>query len=305
MGVVLGTMYYGTRVPEQQAMVLLDRFAEAGGGWLDTADCYSFWSDPRGVGGASECVLGAWLRSNPGAPVEVATKVRYDPLVPHRWPESASGLSAPAVRRAVEGSLRRLGLDAVDLLWAHGEDRSVPLPEVVGVFGELVSSGAAARVGAANHASWSVERARTLASAAGVEPYSALQLRHSLVQPRPGAPLPDAGHRLLGEDDLDLARDAGLGVWAYTPLLNGGYVRADRPFPEAYDHPGTSRALLVLDEVVAETGATRNQVVLAWLLSSGIRPVVGASSLEQLDEALFATGLRLDDEQLARLAAAR
>jgi aryl-alcohol dehydrogenase-like predicted oxidoreductase len=302
---VLGTMYFGTRVEEQQAFALLDRFAEAGGGWLDTADNYSFWSDPRGMGGASERVLGAWLRSHPGAPVMVATKVRYDPLVPHRWPESATGLSAPAVRRAVEGSLTRLGIDQIDLLWAHGEDRSVPLPEVVAVFGELVDGGAAARVGAANHASWMVERARGLAQAAGVEPYSALQLRHSLVQPRPGAELPDAGHRLLSEDDLDLAQDAGLEVWAYTPLLNGGYARADRPFPPAYDHPGTARALEVLDEVVAQTGATRNQVVLAWLMSFGIRPIVGTSRLEQLDEALGAVELQLSRAQVAHLTAAR
>ncbi|WFE65040.1 aldo/keto reductase [Micromonospora sp. WMMD714] len=304
---VLGTMNYGTTVDRQRAFALLDRFVEAGGEWIDTANCYAFWSDPTGLGGASERVIGAWLRARPGGRtrVKIATKVRYDPLVAHRWPESAEGLSAGAVTAGVAGSLSRLGVDAVDLLWAHGEDRGVPLAETVTAFGGLVGTGHAHRVGAANHASWRVEQARALARDRGVAPWSALQLRHSLAQPRPGALLPDRGHKLLTADDLDYAHTEGLDLWAYTPLINGGYVRPDKPFPEAYDHPGTTRVLGVLDELTAETGATRNQVVLAWLLRQGIRPIVGVSDLAQLDEAVGAVDVPLDDGQLARLADAR
>jgi aryl-alcohol dehydrogenase-like predicted oxidoreductase len=305
--VVLGTMDFGTRVETDRAFAILDSFVAGGGVWLDTANCYSFWTDPNGVGGASERVIGAWLRARPGAreAVRIATKVRHNPLVPHAWPDSAEGLSAPAVRAGVEESLERLGVDHVDLLWAHAEDRSVPLEETVGAFGELVAKGVALRTGAANHASWRVERARSLAREQGVEPWTALQLRHSLLLPRPLTPLAESGHRMLAAEDLDLARSEGLSVWTYSSLLWGSYVRADKPLPETYDHPGTTRVLAVLKEVAGELSATPNQVVLAWLMRQGIDPIVGASRVEQVEEALAARGVRLADEHLARFTEAR
>jgi aryl-alcohol dehydrogenase-like predicted oxidoreductase len=304
--IVLGAMNYGTTVDEVRAHALLDRFVERGGTWVDTADCYAFWHDPSGVGGQSESVIGAWLRSRPGIRDEVrlSTKVRYQPLVPHRWPESAEGLSPEAINRGVQGSLERLGTSEVDLLWAHGEDRSVPLADTVRAFGELAAAGVAKRLGASNHAVWRVERARALARDMGVAGWTALQLRHSLVVPRPGAVLPDAGHVLVSDEAIDyVATEPGLAMWAYTPLLNGSYARADRPLPEVYDHPGTERRLAALTDISQETGATRNQVVLAWLLHGepAISPIVGVSSLEQLDEAMAAAVLQLDDEQRKRL----
>lgn len=92
-------------------------------------------------------------------------------------------------------------------------------------------------------------------------------------------------------------------MWAYTPLLNDAYTRADRPLPEAYDHPGTERRLKVLADIADETGSTRNQVVLAWLMHGEpvISPIVGVSNLEQLVEAMAATVLQLDGGQRARL----
>ncbi|MFI8215668.1 aldo/keto reductase [Streptomyces sp. NPDC085932] len=305
--IVLGTMDFGTRVEPDRAFAILDSFVDSGGVWLDTANCYSFWSDPAGVGGASERLIGAWLRSRPGVrdSVRIATKVRHNPLVPHSWPDSAEGLSARAIHAGVADSLDRLGVDHVDLLWAHAEDRSVPLEETVGAFGALVTKGTALRVGAANHAAWRVERARSLAREQGVEPWTALQVRHSLVQPRPSTPVAEAGHRMLTAEDLDLARSEGLSVWAYSSLLWGSYVRADRPLPETYDHPGTARVLAVLREVAAELSATANQVVLAWLMRQGIDPIVGASRVEHIEEALAAHRVRLGDEHLARFARAR
>lgn len=304
--IVLGTMDFGTRVPQDRAFSILDAFVAGGGGWLDTANCYSFWTDPAGVGGASERVIGAWLKARPGArdTVRIATKVRHNPLVPHA-PESAEGLSARAVHAGVEESLGRLGVDHVDLLWAHAEDRDVPLEETVGAFGDLVAKGVALRVGAANHAAWRVERARSLAREQGVEPWTCLQLRHSLVQPRPLTPVAEGGHRLLTTEDLDLARSEGLAVWSYSSLMWGSYVRADKPLPSTYDHPGTTRVLAVLGDVADELAATRNQVVLAWLMRQGIDPIVGASRVEQIEEALAARRVRLGAEQLARLAEAR
>lgn len=304
--IVLGTMDFGTRVGPDRAFAILDSFVAGGGVWLDTANCYSFWVDPVGVGGASERVIGAWLRARPGArdTVRIATKVRHNPLVPHAA-DSAEGLSARAVHAGVEESLGRLGVDHVDLLWAHAEDRGVPLEETVEAFGDLVAKGVALRIGAANHPAWRVERARSLARERGVEPWTCLQLRHSLVQPRPLTPLAEGGHRLLTADDLDLARSEGLAVWSYSSLMWGSYVRPDKPLPSTYDHPGTTRVLRVLDDIAGELGATRNQVVLAWLVRQGIDPIVGASRVEQIEEALAAHRVRLGAEHLARLAEAR
>ncbi|MFE9904042.1 aldo/keto reductase [Streptomyces achromogenes] len=305
--IVLGTMDFGTRVAPDRAFAVLDSFVAGGGVWLDTANCYSFWADPSGVGGASERVIGAWLKARPGARdmVRIATKVRQNPLVPHSWPQSAEGLSARAVRAGVEESLKRLGVEHVDLLWAHAEDRTVPLQETVGAFGELVAEGVALRVGAANHAAWRVERARSLAREQGVAPWTALQLRHSLVQPRPLTAVAESGHRMLTAEDLDLARSEALTVWSYSSLLWGSYVRADKPLPDTYDHPGTTRVLAVLDDVAAELSVTRNQVVLAWLMRQGIDPIVGAGRAEQIEEALAARRVRLTDAHLARFTEAR
>lgn len=108
-----------------------------------------------------------------------------------------------------------------------------------------------------------------IAAGLGVAPWTMIQLRYSYVHPRPGARLDD-GHVHAGPEQLDHASAEGLEVWAYTPLINGSYVRADRPLPEAYDHPGTTRRLAVLAEVAKETGATANQVVLAWMLGGGV-----------------------------------
>jgi aryl-alcohol dehydrogenase-like predicted oxidoreductase len=299
-------MDFGTRLDRGTSMALLDRFVERGGRWIDTANCYSFWIDPSGVGGQSETVIGEWLAARPGVRdrVLISTKVRQQPTVPGKWPESAEGLSAPVVRSAVRESLRRLRTEWVDLYWAHAEDRDVPLEETVAAFGEVVSDGLARRLGASNHAAWRVERGRAIARGAGVTGWTALQLRHSYVQPRPGVVLPESGHRLATAESLDYARsEPDMDLWAYSSLLWGSYTRPDRPLPEHYDHPGTTRRLAVLGEVAAETGATANQVVLAWLTGGdpAVVPIVGVSRTEQLDEAFDAMELRLDEGQRRRL----
>ena len=300
---VLGAMYFGTRYDDTLSTDLLDAFLDLGGRWVDTANCYSFWEDPSGVGGQSERVLGRWFASHPGGRerVRLATKVRHQPLVPHEWPSSSEGLSAEAIERGFAASLDRLGLDSVDLLWAHAEDRDVPLAETVEAFGALVAAGQVGRLGASNHAAWRVEQARAIARERGVEPWSAVQLRYSYVWPRPGVTLPEGGHVHAERDQLDHARTEGLDVWAYSPLLTGAYVRDDRPLSEGYDHPGTHRRLAVLAAVADELGATRNQVVLAWLLGQGISPILGVSTLDQLTEAMAARDLALAPETRARL----
>jgi len=304
--IVLGAMYLGTRVDEATSRALLDRFVDQGGAWIDTANCYSFWADPSGVGGQSERVIGRWLVDRPGRRdrVKISTKVRQQPTVPGRWPESAEGLSAPVIRDAIQHSLTRLETDHVDLYWAHAEDRTVPLADTVAAFGELIKAGLVVRLGASNHRAWAMERARQLARDRGVAGYTALQLRYSYAQPRPGAPLPDAGHQLATAESLDYVRhEKDVALWAYTSLMNGSYTRSERPFPEVYEHPGNARRLAVLGDVAGELGVTRNQVVLAWLLGGdpAISPIVGVSTAEQIDEALAARNLGLSDEQRRRL----
>lgn len=301
---VLGTMYFGTRTDETTSRALLDRFVDAGGTTIDTANCYSFWSDASGHGGQSEETIGRWLATEPSrrGRVEIATKVGVEPVDGG----GVEGLSAPVVRAGCEASLRRLGLDVVDLYWAHGEDRSTPLEETVEAMGALVSDGLVTRLGVSNHPTWRVERGRALAVAAGLEPWTALQLTTSYVEPRPGAAVEGKDHRFgfVTDETRDyLTEHPDIELWAYSPLVQGAYDRDDRPFPDAYRHPGTERRLEVLSEVAGDLGVARSVVVLAWLLASEpqARPIVGVSSVEQLDVALQVVDVDLTPDVVAAL----
>lgn len=306
---VLGTMYLGTRTDERTSRALLDRFLDAGGRMIDTANCYAFWVDPSGHGGASERVIGRWLAAEPSRRdrVELATKVGVEPRdVPRADGLEVEGLSADVVRSGCEQSLRRLGVDVIDLYWAHGEDRGTPLEETVEAFGALVESGVVRRLGVSNHPTWRVERGRALARERGLEPWTALQLTTSYVHPRPGAAVEGKDHRFgfVTDETLDyVAEHPDVELWAYSPLVQGAYDRADRPFPEAYDHPGTIRRLAVLDDVAAAHGVARSVVVLAWLLASRpeVRPILGVSSLEQLESALRVADVDLTADELGAL----
>ncbi len=308
--IVLGAMLFGTATDEHRSFEILDRYVDAGGEWIDTADCYSFWKHASGFGGQSEAVLGRWLAARPGVRdrVRISTKVGCEPTVAGRYPETAEGLSATVIKAGIEGSLRRLGTDHVEMYWAHKPDYDTPLDETVAAFDELVSAGTVGRLGCSNYAVWQVERARRLAADIGGTGYTAVQQHHTYLQPRPGTD-PRASHRFAAVTDevLHYAENhPDLAVWAYTPLLAGGYTRTDKPLAAEYDHLGTTRRLAVLDEVVAETGTDRNQVVLAWLTGGrrAVTPIVGVSSIAQLDAALAGVRLALTDEQRDRLDAA-
>ncbi|NHN55045.1 aldo/keto reductase [Calidifontibacter sp. DB0510] len=303
-------MYFGTRNDDKESFALLDRFVERGGRTIDTSDCYAFWASGTGAGGQSEAVLGRWLAANPGIRQElvIATKVGMEPQVPGKF-DVPQGLSAPVIERQLAASLERLGLDRVDLYWAHGEDRRVDLAETVAAMGAAVRAGQVDRLGISNHPTWRVEQARALAREQGVEPFTALQLTTSYVRPRPDTQVPGKDHRFgfVTDETIDyLQTHPELELWAYSPLVQGSYDRADRPFPDVYDHPGTTARLAELSSVASELGATRGQVVLSWLLHSTpqARPIVGVSTLEQLDQALAAAELPLSADHLARLDAA-
>jgi aryl-alcohol dehydrogenase-like predicted oxidoreductase len=302
-------MYFGTRTDEATSIELLDRYVDGGGTMIDTSNNYSFWSDPSGIGGQSEALLGRWLAARPGRRdrLYLSTKVGARPLAPGGYPDNVEGLSAATIKEAVQGSLAQLGTNHVELYWAHVEDRSVPVEETIGAFGSLVSDGVVGRVGCSNWPTWRVEQARAAARSSGWPGLTALQLLHSYVQPRPAAPVSFQSQRFgwVSDETLDYAGSNDVDIWAYSPLLKGAYTHPDR-FEEAYDHPGTTRRLAALDSVAAELGATRNQVVLGWLIggSPAITPIIGVSTVAQLDEAMAGARLTLSDDQRRRLDAA-
>nr|WP_279672381.1 aldo/keto reductase [Flexivirga meconopsidis] len=302
-------MYFGTRSDEKDSFALLDRFVERGGRTIDTANCYAFWASDTGAGGQSEAVIGRWLAANPGLRDEltIATKVGQEPVTPGKF-DIVEGLSAPVIAREVERSRERLGVETIDIYWAHGEDRATALEETVEAFGRTVQSGVVRRLGISNHPTWRVERARALAAAQGLEPFSLLQLTTSYLRPRPDIAVPGKDHRFgfATDETMDYVTSNGLELWAYSPLIQGSYDRSDRPFPEAYRHPGSDARLAALHDVAGALDATAGQTVLAWLLRSDppVRPIVGVSSLEQLDQALAAAELPITTEQLSALDAA-
>ena len=302
---VLGAMLFGTRIDEDTSFALLDRFVEAGGEWIDTADCYAFWESESGFGGDSERLLGRWFAARPGVRdrVKLATKLGSEPTVKGGWPERRMGLSATAVRDAFSGSLDRLGLDRVDRLWLHLEDRSIPIEETVDAVAGLVAAGQVDRVGASNHPAWRVERARHHALSTGTLPIDALQHNATYLRPRPGTLVPGVAHRygILSDEQRDFAATEGLDIWAYTPLMLGAYDNPAKEFPEVYDHLGNAARLEVLSDAAAALGMQRGQVVLSWLVASGIRPMLGGSKLDQLDLALEAAAFTLPQEWLERL----
>ncbi|POX48146.1 aldo/keto reductase [Streptomyces sp. Ru72] len=304
----LGAMLFGSRTDEKTSFAVLDRYVEAGGNFIDTSDNYAFWTD-GGQGGQSEELLGRWRRSRGiGDEIVIATKLGARPLAPGTsYVDNPEGLSAKAIREAAERSRERLGVDRLDLLYAHIEDRTVPLRETVEGFAELVAEGTVGLLGVSNHAVWRVERARALAAAAGLPGYEVLQYQHSYLRPRTDIPeeiFPDGSLGGTTAELLSYLRaEPGLTLVAYSPLLKGAYARQDVPLPRDFDHPGTPARLAVLREVARETGASANQVVLAWQIGGDLPviPLAGASSVAQLEENLAAVELELTAEQRARL----
>ena len=306
----LGTMMFGTRVDEHTSFDILDRFVEAGGTFLDTANCYQFWEGTGRGTRARNCSAGGCAAvASPRARAGTGSwspRGGARPITgPGRgdFPDNREGLSAGIIREQIEVSLRRLGLDHVDLYYSHHEDRSVPLEETVAAFGEIVQAGKARALGVSNEPAWRVERARQIAAHTGIPSYTWVQQRHTYLQPKPG--FHDEFMPVLGAELLDYVRsEPDLTMVAYSPLLAGAYSgRSDRPIPPPYAHPASAYRLAALEQVATELGATPNQVVLAWMLAGtpSILPLFGASTIAQLEESLGALELKLSEEQLTRL----
>lgn len=318
----LGAMHFGTRTDEQTSYAVLDRFVEAGGTFIDTSDNYAYWASGS-QGGESETLLGRWRhdRGMAEGSLVIATKVGARPTDTGSGEDPGwaaqrfrhwEGLAPDVVREQADRSRERLGVDRLDIYYAHVPDLGgTPLETSATALAELARDGVVGQWGISNHWSWQVERARALTRAAGLPVPDVVQYHHTYARMRLDIPddrlSPDGQ---IGAADPSLLAylrsEPGMTLVAYTPLLAGAYTNPAKPLDRAYDHPGTVARLEVLDEVAKETGATRNQVVLAWLLGGDlpIVPLVGASSVSQLDESLAAVDLELSEEQRARMDAA-
>ncbi|GAA3620673.1 aldo/keto reductase [Kineosporia mesophila] len=286
--ICLGTMYFGTTVKESDAHAILSRFVEGGGRIIDTANCYCFWVE-GGQGDESEQVIGRWLAANPSLREEVilATKVGSRPATASSpWPEEAEGLSASVIHQEMERSLERLQTDSIDLYYSHIDDAQTPQEETAAAFGELVSSGRAHLLGASNFTWERLASAREVARAKDLPAYEVVQLRASYLWPRQDADF--APQIALTEEYLEQVKlQDDLRVFGFSPLLSGAYSRADREIPATYRTQETDRRLAELTRAADELGLTANQYVLAHLINrQQITPVIGVSSLAQLDEAL-------------------
>ena len=309
----LGAMRFGTTTDEATSFAILDRYVAAGGNFVDTSNNYLFFVNGT-QGGESEALLGRWRASRGiGEEIVIATKVGARPIAPAvGFDTPREGLSRAVIQEASERSRERLGVERIDLYYAHVPDQTgVPLDEQVAAFGELVADGTVGLLGLSNHWAWQVERARGLAAAAGSARADVLQYHHTYLRMR--TDIPDLRFSRDGEIGIAdgsilsyLRAEPGATLVAYSPLLNGAYTRPDKELDRAYDHPGTSARLEALDQVVKETGATANQVVLAWLIGGELPvvPLIGASSVAQLDESLAAVDLQLSVEQRQLLDAA-
>jgi len=281
---------------------------EAGGTFLDTANNYAFWVNGT-QGGESEALLGRWRRSR-GITDEVviATKLGGRPKTAGRDVFNPEGLSPQVIRESSARSRGNLGVDQLDLLYAHADFMDVPQQDNVDAFASLVEEGTVAMLGASNHWSWRLEKWRALA--ADRPSYGVIQYHHTYLRARgdvPGRRSSDGDQGLFSAELMTYLRDRpDLTLVAYSPLLSGSYVREDRPLGELHDHAGTRARLKALHEVVRETGATANQVVLSWLMGGELPviPLVGASSVAQLNESLEAVELELTADQRALLDAA-
>jgi aryl-alcohol dehydrogenase-like predicted oxidoreductase len=314
--VALGCMLMGTTTDEATAVSMLDRYVDAGGTFLDTANCYAWWHRSGSVGGESEELLGRWFaRSGRRDEVFLATKGggmvwdqenAWTPDGRPAWDRVRfEGTGAATLHTAIDASLRRLGTEHVDLYYVHVDDRATPLEETLETLAGIVQAGKARHIGWSNVRTWRLERIRQLCDRHGWPAPVAVQQQHSYLRPKAGL---DSASIVTGDQWDYLRAHDDISLVAYSPILKGIYddpgKRAGHPVMAAYAGPDADARLAALTEVAAEVGVTPNQLVLAWLLhqdSPAVVPLVGPRTRDQYDAVLPALGVKLTDEQLGRL----
>lgn len=296
----MGTMQFGWSVDEVETQRILSRTFEAGINFIDTADVYSRWVEDN-PGGVAEKYIGRWRKQAkiPRDRLVIATKVRG------KMGEGPNdeGLSRVHIMQAVEASLRRLDTDYIDLYQTHWSDKNTPIEETLRAMDDLVRQGKVRYIGASNYKAWELMQALWSSDMNGLVRYDSLQPHYNLIK------------RKEFERELKaVCATYGIGVIPYSPLEGGfltGKYRRDTPLPDSRRAEGRQKymternfAILdLLDEIAASHQATVTQVSLAWLLADTIisSPIIGATSLEQLDENLGALDVKLTEEEKQRI----
>lgn len=291
----LGTLRFGTLNSYEESAQLLDLYLEAGGHFLDTANCYNQWS-ANGKGGESEVVLGRWLRERDNRDdLFIASKVGFG------YDQVPDGLAAKTIISACEQSLKRLGTDHLDLFYAHKDDPNTPLEETLKAFTQLIETGKIRFAGASNYLAWRLADADAIGAAKGLTQFTCVEQRFTYLRPQPGGCF--YPQRLIDENLATYCDARGKTMLPYTPLLRGVYVRRDRPLAKSYQGPDADARLTALQEVTQELGATPNQVVLAWMMQRQppLIPVFSAGTPKHLRDNLGALDLKLSDVQMQKL----
>lgn len=291
----LGGNVFGWTADRDASFAVLDAFLDGGGDFIDTADSYSSWA-PGNEGGESETIIGEWLASRRPSGLVVATKVSQHPRF--------RGLSAETVRGAAEASLARLGVDAIDLYYAHFDDETVPLEETVAAFGRLVDDGLVRHIAVSNYSADRIREWFEIAERTGAALPVAVQPHYNLV------------HRNEVEDTIiPVAEQFGLGLVPYYSLASGfltGKYRstdvADQASPRAagaarYATPAGLRIIDALEEIGAARGATVAATALAWLRAQPtvVAPIASARSVDQVPDLLAGARLELTTDEVERL----
>lgn len=310
----LGTMQFGWSVDESGAFDVLDAYDEAGGNFLDTADVYSTWAGseggPANPGGVSEEIIGRWLsaRGNRDRMV-IATKVRGamgEMFADHRGTQrQREGLSRRWVTQACDDSLRRLGVDHIDLYQVHWTDPLVPIEETLGALTDLVRRGKVRYLGCSNYTAWRIMEALWTSDRRQLEAFVSVQPEYHLLDPV----------RSFVEMELaPMCMEYGIGMVPYSPLgggaLTGKYrrgeslpdsVRADANADRFSDANWTIVETLV--DVAERDGLTPAQAAINWLRSKPwvSAPIVGANRPDQLRDSLGALDRELSQASIDRL----
>jgi aryl-alcohol dehydrogenase-like predicted oxidoreductase len=297
----LGTMTFGAEATEETSHAILDDYVAAGGNFIDTADVYS--------AGISEEIIGRWLAQRPEAKdrVVLASKGRF----PMGEAPNDVGTSRRHLTRALEDSLRRLGVEQIDLYQMHAWDPITPLEETLRFLNDSVSSGKIAYYGFSNFLGWQLTKAVHLAKAHGWNAPVTLQPQYSLLV------------REIESEIVPASLDAGIGLLPWSPLgggwLSGKYKRDEPPAGatrlgenpkrgmEAWqarnDDPRTWDVIGTVEKIAADHGVSASQVALAWLANQPAvtSVILGARTTDQLADNLGAADLELAPQETERL----
>lgn len=294
---VLGGNVFGWTADEKTSFAILDRFAEAGFNAIDTADVYSAWAEGN-RGGESETIIGKWMkaRGNRNRMV-VITKVGSD------MGAGRKGLGAAYIEKAVEASLRRLGVAQIDLYLSHWPDPATPYEETLGAYQRLLQKGKVRAIGASNLEAAQLREALAVAHDRNLPRYDVLQPKYNLYD------------RAGFEGALrDVCLAEGIGIISYFGLaegfLTGKYRKkadlAQSPRGEDvanYMNPRGMRILDALEQVARRNNAKPAEVALAWVMAQpGVTaPIASVTSVEQLQSLVRAANLSLSAADLALL----